>query len=69
MKLYKSIHYNLRMSKLDWVERALQNKETMSICLNDTANCPDDEFYAINCELQRILNQKYPLKSSFENER
>lgn len=69
VKLYKSILYNLRMSKLDWVERALQNKETMSICLNDTANCPDDEFYAINCELQRILNQKYPLKSSFENER
>lgn len=67
VKLYRSKLYNLRLPDLERVGHALHNSEIISICFNDTADCPDDEFDIINRELQRMLEQKYPLKSSFEN--
>lgn len=66
VRLYKSRIYNLRLSKLKGVERTLNSPAFISVCLNDTADCPDDEYKIISCELQRMLNQKFPLKSSFE---
>ena len=66
VKLYKSKHYNLRLSKLERVEQIIQDPMVLSICLNDTANCPDDEFDVINREIPRMLEQKFPFKSSFE---
>lgn len=67
MRLYKSRMFNLRLSKLDKVKQTLHDSEIISICFNDTACCPEDEFDIINRELQRMLEQKFPLKSSFEN--
>ena len=61
-----SEHYNLRFVLLKKVERELHNPKWVSICLNDTADCPDDEFEIINIELPRILEQKFPKKSSYE---
>ena len=66
VRLYKSIIFNLRLSKLDKVERALHNSKVISLCFNDTANCPDDEYYIINRELQGLLEKKFPLKSAYE---
>lgn len=66
VKLYKSSIYNLRLSELDKVERALQDSEIISICLNDTANCQDDEFEVINSRLHTLLERKFCDKSSFE---
>lgn len=68
MRLYNSRMFNLRLSKLDKVKQALHDSEFFSICLNDTADCPDDEFDIINRELQRMLEQKFPLKSSYEKQ-
>lgn len=66
VRLYRSIHYNLHLSKLDGVERALHNSKVISLCLNDTAKCPDEEYEIINRELQKLLEQKFPSMSSFE---
>ena len=66
VRLYKSLHYNLRLSKLNRVEHALHNSKVISLCLNDTAKCPDEEYEIINRELQRMMEQKFSSKSSFE---
>lgn len=66
VRLYKSKLCTLRLSKLDRVERNLHNSKVISLCLNDTAKCPDEEYEIINCELQRLLKQKFPFMSSFE---
>ena len=66
VRLYQSRIFNLRLSNLDKVRDNLQNPKLISICLNDTANCPDDEFDVINRELKSMLEKKYPSKSSFE---
>ena len=66
MRLYRSIICNLRLSNLDRVERALHNSKVISFCLNDTAECPNEEYEIINRELQGLLEQKFPFKSSFE---
>ena len=67
VKLYNSKHYNIRLSKLKRVEHVLQDTTILSVCLNDTAICPDDEFDVIKREIQRMLEQKFPSKSSFES--
>lgn len=66
VRLYRSKYIYLRLSNLNRVERALQNSKVISLCLNDTANCPDEEYEIINRELQRMLEQKFPYMSSFE---
>ena len=48
------------------IEKAIQDTNIASICLNDTSFCTDDDFEFIHINLQRILEQKYPQKSSFE---
>lgn len=66
VRLNDSSDYTLRLSILDKVKYALLASNRISVCLNDTANCPDDEFEVINRELQNIFDQKFPSKSSFE---
>lgn len=66
MRLYKSKYLELSLSNLDRVERALHNSKVISFCLNDTAECPNEEYEIINRELQRLLEQRFPTKSSYE---
>ena len=42
------------------------DSQIISICLNDTANCPDEEYEEINNKLQILLGKKFNTKSSFE---
>ena len=51
---------------IDKIEKAINNTSIASICLNDTSFCSDDDFDFINKHIEKILNQKYPNKSSFE---
>lgn len=51
---------------IDKIEKAIHNASIASICLNDTSFCSDDDFDFINKHIEKILNQKYPNKSSFE---
>ena len=51
---------------IDKIEKAINNTSIASICLNDTSFCSDDDFDFINKHIEKMLNQKYPNKSSFE---
>ena len=65
-KQYKSKYFNLRLIKMGEVEKVLNDKKTVSICLNDTAKCPENEFEIINSRLQVLLEKKFPNKSKYE---
>lgn len=66
MKLAHGKVFSLRKEKMGAVEEALHSSSIYSICLNDTANCPDDEFVDISSQLIRLLNEKFDIKSDFE---
>ena len=51
---------------LDRIEKAFHDKDLASVCLNDSALCPDEEFVLIDKGLQRLFEIKFPQKSSFE---
>lgn len=65
-KLYKNKVFNLRNSLLVEVEKALNDKKIISICLNDTAKCPEEEYKLINIKLQELLEEKFNKKSAYE---
>lgn len=51
---------------IDNIENIFADSNIVSVCLNDTSLCPDEDFNYINKELIRLLQQKFPNKSSFE---
>jgi len=66
-RLYKTKYFTLRTSVLGKIRETLHDSNIKSVCLNDTANCPDEEFMVISQELPKLLEQKFPMKSSFES--
>ena len=50
----------------DGIKKALSNPRIVSICVNDSSLCPDDDFEFIDSHLTKWLEQKFPKKSSFE---
>lgn len=48
------------------IENIFADSRIVSVCLNDTSLCPEEDFNYINKELIRLLQQKFPDKSSFE---
>lgn len=66
LKYYKSKYFSIRTSLLGEIEEVLYDQKTTSVCLNDTAKCPDDEFEIINSCLQTLLERKFPDKSKYE---
>ena len=48
------------------IEETLKNGKCISICLNDSSLCTEDNFIYINKELQRLFEKKFPHKSSYE---
>ena len=66
-RIHKARYFTLRTKVLQNIERALHDSSLVSICFNDTANCPEDEFMIISQELPKLLEQKFPMKSSFES--
>lgn len=46
--------------------RALKNKKILSLCINDTPRCTEEEFEDVKKELIKAFEEKYPNKSSFE---
>ena len=56
----------IKRDMLNKIEKAFQNNNYASICLNDSALCNDEEFQYINTGLQQLFENKFPQKSSFE---
>lgn len=48
------------------IKKGILNTKNVSICLNDTPFCSDEDFDIIISHLTKIFEQKYPNKSSFE---
>jgi len=45
---------------------AIKNTKIMSLCINDTPICTDEEFAQYKEDLHKVFNEKFPRKSSFE---
>ena len=48
------------------IEKALFNPYIASICINDSSLCSKDDFEFIDNHLMKMMNKKFPSKSSFE---
>ena len=53
-------------SVINDIKKILNNRKIVSICLNDTSICLDDDFELIDRSIIEMLNEKFPRKSSFE---
>lgn len=51
---------------LDRIEKAFHDKHLVSVCLNDSVFCTNEEFELIDRGLQQLFETKFPQKSSFE---
>jgi hypothetical protein len=51
---------------LNRINKALFDKSIKTICLNDSALCADKDYPIINEGLTKLLEKKFPKKSSFE---
>ena len=56
----------IKRDMLDKIGKVFHNNKYVSICLNDSALCTDEEFPYIKTELQHFFENKFPHKSSFE---
>jgi hypothetical protein len=48
------------------IEQTLQKEKSISICLNDTGLCTDENYIYINKRLHQIFKRKFPHKSFYE---
>ena len=46
--------------------KAIMNPHIKSLCINDTANCDEEEFSILKEAIHKIFNKKFPDKSTFE---
>lgn len=51
---------------IDDLEKTLFNSNIVSICINDTSLCSEEDFKFVDHHLIKWLEQKFPMKSSFE---
>lgn len=56
----------IERSVLKSIEKTLQEAKLVSVCLNDSALCTDNDFEHISNCLKGMLERKFPQKSSFE---
>lgn len=63
-------HYGIKFGTLSketkLIEKAFSSQKYKMICLNDSIDVTEDNFPSIKAELDRILEQTFPEKSSFE---
>lgn len=62
---FEAIHF-LGKTDIDRIECTLTNPSIVSVCLNDTALCSDDDYEHIIERLHDILEKKFPDKSEYE---
>lgn len=67
MRRKGAFFFLIKRDVIESIERALQQKKYISICLNDDALCTDEDFIYINKRIQQLFDKKLPQKSSFES--
>ena len=66
MKRSGDFFFLIKRDVLIPIEKTLEEAKLVSICLNDSSLCPDNDFEYISNRLKEILEKKFPEKSSFE---
>ena len=66
MRRKSTFYFLIERNVVSSIEQTLQKEDSISICLNDSSLCADENFTYINQELQKIFKMKFPKKSSFE---
>jgi hypothetical protein len=76
-QLAKNLFYPLRRNSafyflierdvVNRIEQTLKTEKSISICLNDSSLCTEENYVYINKELQKLFEKKFPQKSSFES--
>lgn len=65
-KKRNGICITVKKDELKRIEKLLNDERCVSICLNDTPLCADEDFDFINNSIQQLFEKKFPNKSSFE---
>lgn len=60
------LYFMVKKERLKDIEQALLSNQSKSVCLNDTPLCTEDDYEWVSQEIKRILESKFPHKSSFE---
>lgn len=66
MKRKRAFHFLFRSDVIKDIEKTLENTNIISVCLNDSSLCPEEDFEYISKHLNEMLEKKFPTKSSFE---
>ena len=66
MRRKSSFFFLIDRNVVTSIEKTLKEEKSISVCLNDSGLCSEENFIYINKELQRIFDKKFPNKSSFE---
>ncbi len=51
---------------IESIKKTLNNKNIISLCLNDSALCYEKDYLLLNEYLKKLLDKKYPQKSQYE---
>ena len=75
-QLAKNLFYPMRRSHaffflierdvVNRIEQIIKKEKRISICLNDTGLCTEENYIYINKRLQQIFKKKFPKKSIYE---
>ena len=66
MRRNSTYYFLIERDVVKQIEKTLRKEESISVCLNDSGLCTDENYIYINKELQKVFEKKYPDKSSFE---
>ena len=66
LKRNSAFYFLIEREVVNQIEQTLQKEEILSVCLNDTGLCSEDNFIYINKKLKLLFEKKFPQKSSFE---
>ena len=66
VRLKNGRKYTLLPFFLPKILKALKNPNIWSLCLNDTANCNEDDYQKMQGEVENAFKMKFPEKSIFE---
>lgn len=58
--------YRTVKERMPLILKAIKDTHTKSLCINDTANCDEEDFLILKEAIHEEFNKKFPEKSSFE---
>ncbi|MBQ9203662.1 MAG: capsule biosynthesis protein CapK [Prevotella sp.] len=66
MKRNRAFFFLSNREVLKDMEKTMKEEKCVSLCLNDSAFCTDEDYEYLREELPRLFERKFPQKSAFE---